>query len=78
MIKSFCSVTVKILEVDKLISAFKPFPRGGTGMRDDKATAGQSETGVRVGGAERWRPERKKLLALHFRLVAPCRGQFEP
>lgn len=30
------------------------------------------------GETERWRPDRKKLLALHFRLVAPRRANLSP
>lgn len=45
--------------------------RGG-----EKVTAGQSET--KGGETERWRPDRKKLLALHFRLVAPRRANLSP
>lgn len=40
-------------------------------------TAGRSET--KGGGGQRGqRPDRKKLLALHFRLVAPRRANLSP
>lgn len=48
----------------------------GEGRGGEKVTAGRSET--KGGETERWRPDRKKLLALHFRLVAPRRANLSP
>lgn len=50
--------------------------RGGN-RGGERVTAGQSET-KGEGETERWRPDRKKLLALHFRLVAPRRANLSP
>lgn len=54
---------------------------GGGGYRrrqrgGEKVTAGRSRT--KGGETERLRLDRKKLLALHFRLVAPRRANLSP
>lgn len=55
---------------------------GGGGKYRRKQRAGEKVTagrnGTKGGETERLRPDRKKLLALHFRLVAPRRANLSP
>lgn len=70
-----------LLEVDKWISCYNLDLWGGRGGHTRRQTGWESDSRTewdKGRETERWRPDRTKLLALHFRLVAPRRANLSP